>query len=219
MADGGCDDILVPFNIVGAAKLERLRSPARAGRARRLRRRRGTPARARRSRAEAPRESWACSSTATRASAGRASRPPRQPWTSPAAVASHDGLRFDGFLTYPAPEGADGFLAAAVAGARKRGLDASGRLRGRDAVDVGERCVTPDGDRVSRGQLRLLRPHVDRGRRRLARRRRAHGARHRRQPPGTGPRSPRRRLEGADVGPRPRPRASASCSRRRTPRS
>jgi D-serine deaminase-like pyridoxal phosphate-dependent protein len=40
------------------------------------------------------------------------------------AAARHDGLRFDGFLTYPAPTGALDFLTAAVAAARQRGLDA-----------------------------------------------------------------------------------------------
>jgi D-serine deaminase-like pyridoxal phosphate-dependent protein len=56
------------------------------------------------------------------------------------AAACHDGLRFDGFLTYPAPSGALDFLTAAVAAAKQRGLDAAvGSAAGADRLELGQR--------------------------------------------------------------------------------
>jgi D-serine deaminase-like pyridoxal phosphate-dependent protein len=122
MADAGCDDILVSFNIVGAAKLERLRrllervsltvsvddaallsglAEAAAG---------------------ASRELGVLVDCDTGLGRTGVSTPDAAAELA-VAVQRHDGLRFDGFLTFPAPEGARSFLAAAVAGARKRGLE------------------------------------------------------------------------------------------------
>jgi D-serine deaminase-like pyridoxal phosphate-dependent protein len=122
MADAGCDDILVSFNIVGPAKLERLR--------RLLERVAVTVS-----------VDDAALLAGLAGAAGAASRElgvlvdcdtglgrtgvsdPEAAAELAAAVQTHDGLRFDGFLTFPVLEGARSFLAAAVAGARQRGLD------------------------------------------------------------------------------------------------
>jgi D-serine deaminase-like pyridoxal phosphate-dependent protein len=122
MADAGCDDILVSFNIVGPAKLERLRNllgrvalavsvddvellPGLADSA-----------------AAASRELGVLVDCDT--GLGRTGvLGPEAAADLAVAVERHDGLRFDGFLTYPAPDGALAFLAAAVTGARARGLE------------------------------------------------------------------------------------------------
>jgi len=123
MVDAGCDDILVPFNIVGPAKLRRLRALLEraevtvsvddaalllglAGAAR-----------------GAPRELGVLVDCDT--GLGRTGvATPEAAVELAVEVASRDGLRFDGFLTYPSPEGAERFLATAVAGADRRGLSA-----------------------------------------------------------------------------------------------
>ena len=123
MVDAGCDDILVPFNIVGPAKLRRLRALLEraevtvsvddaalllglAGAAR-----------------GAPRELGVLVDCDT--GLGRTGvATPEAAVELAVKVASRDGLRFDGFLTYPSPEGAERFLATAVAGADRRGLSA-----------------------------------------------------------------------------------------------
>jgi D-serine deaminase-like pyridoxal phosphate-dependent protein len=122
MADAGCGDILVPYNIVGAAKLERLRRllervaltvsvddagllPGLAGAA-----------------AGAPRDLGILVDCDT--GLGRTGvQDPGAAVELALAIAQQDELRFNGFLTYPAPEGAEEFLAAAVGGARERGLE------------------------------------------------------------------------------------------------
>jgi D-serine deaminase-like pyridoxal phosphate-dependent protein len=122
MADAGCDDILVPYNILGPAKLERLRrllervsltvsvddeallpglAEAAAGAAREL-------------------------AVLVDCDTGLGRTGVQDPAAAvelAAAVEQQDGLRFAGFLTYPAPEGAERFLATAVDGARERGLE------------------------------------------------------------------------------------------------
>jgi D-serine deaminase-like pyridoxal phosphate-dependent protein len=121
MADAGCADILVSFNIVGAAKLERLRGllervavtvsvddtvllPGLA------------------QAAAGSRELGILVDCDT--GLGRTGvQSPEAAVDLAVAVAGHEGLRFDGFLTYPAPATAQPFLAAAVDGARDRGLD------------------------------------------------------------------------------------------------
>ena len=122
MADAGCEDILVPYNIVGAAKLERLRRlleritlfvsvddaallPGLAAAA-----------------AGAPRELAVLVDCDT--GLGRTGvQDPASAVELAVAVSREDGLRFVGFLTYPAPDAAERFLAAAVEGARERGLE------------------------------------------------------------------------------------------------
>jgi len=123
MADAGCEDILVPFNVVGTAKLERLRellervaltvSVDDAALLRGL----SDAAQA------TSRELGVLVDCDT--GLGRTGvSTPEAAVDLAAAIPDHAGLRFDGFLTYPALDGAERFLAAAVAGAAKRGLDA-----------------------------------------------------------------------------------------------
>jgi len=122
MADAGCLDILVPYNIVGAAKLARLRRllervaltvsvddeellPGLADAA-----------------AGASRELAVLIDCDT--GLGRTGvQDPAVAVELAVAVARCEGLRFAGFITYPAPEGAERFLAAAVEGALARGLE------------------------------------------------------------------------------------------------
>jgi D-serine deaminase-like pyridoxal phosphate-dependent protein len=123
MADAGCDDILVSFNIVGPAKLRRLRALLEraavtvsvddaalllglAGAARGARRELGVLV--------------DCDTGLGRTGVST----PQAAVELALEVARRDGLRFDGFLTYPAPDEAEPFLAAAVAGARRHGLAA-----------------------------------------------------------------------------------------------
>ena len=122
MADAGCHDILVPFNIVGTAKLERLRGllervalavtvddvallPGLAQAGSLASRKLGVLV-------DCDTGLGRTGVTTPEAAADLAS-----------AVMGHESLRFDGFLTYPVPEGARRFLDAAVAAARKRGLE------------------------------------------------------------------------------------------------
>jgi D-serine deaminase-like pyridoxal phosphate-dependent protein len=122
MADAGCTDILVPFNIVGAAKLDRLRGLLErvtlavsvddeslvAGLARAA--------------AEAPRRLGVLVDCDT--GLGRTGvTSPEAAADLAVAVSRHESLRFDGFLTYPVLDGARQFLVAAVADAKNRGLD------------------------------------------------------------------------------------------------
>jgi D-serine deaminase-like pyridoxal phosphate-dependent protein len=122
MADAGCNDILVPFNIVGAVKLGRLCDLLE----------RVTLAVSVDDAALLPGLAQAASEASRRLGVlvdcdtghGRTGVASPEAATDLAvAVMGHDSLRFDGFLTYPAPEGAPRFLDAAVAGARKRGLE------------------------------------------------------------------------------------------------
>jgi D-serine deaminase-like pyridoxal phosphate-dependent protein len=122
MADAGCDDILVPYNILGPAKLERLRrllervsltvsvdddallpglADAAAGAAREL-------------------------AVLVDCDTGLGRTGVQDPAAAvelAAAVGQQDGVRFAGFITYPAPEGAERFLSTAVDRARERGLE------------------------------------------------------------------------------------------------
>jgi D-serine deaminase-like pyridoxal phosphate-dependent protein len=124
MADAGCSDILVAFNIVGASKLERLRTllgrvaltvsvddarllPGLAGAA-----------------TGAGRELGVLVDCDTGLGRTGVSEPEAAADLA-VAVARHDGLRFDGFLTYPTPDGAHSFLSAAVDAARSRGLESA----------------------------------------------------------------------------------------------
>ena len=124
MADAGCANILVPYNIVGDTKLERLRRllarvelgvsvddaallhglahTARAG----------------------SRELGVLVDCDTGLGRTGVSTPEAAVELA-RGIARHDALRFDGFLTYPAPAQARDFLAAAVAGAAQHGLDAA----------------------------------------------------------------------------------------------
>ncbi len=121
MADAGIDDILIPYNLMGASKLERLAELARrvdvavsvdderlldglaeaAGRSREIR------------------VLVECDT-----GLGRVGVPtPEAAAALAGAIARRDGLRFGGFLTYPAPPGAVDFLAEAERLAREAGLE------------------------------------------------------------------------------------------------
>jgi len=121
MVDAGCEDVLVPYNLVGAAKLERL--GALLGRAavtvgvddERL-----LPGLD-----EAARPTGRQLGVLVDCDTGLG----RTGVTSPeaaaelaAAVARTGSLRFDGFVTYPAPDRAPAFLARAVELSEGRGL-------------------------------------------------------------------------------------------------
>ena len=121
MADAGIDDILIPYNLLGADKLERLAALARrvvvavsvdderllpglAGAARE---------------AGELRVLVECDTGLGRVGV----QTPRTAATLAAAVARTDGLRFAGFLTYPAPDGVVGFMADAVRQVQAMGLE------------------------------------------------------------------------------------------------
>jgi D-serine deaminase-like pyridoxal phosphate-dependent protein len=121
MIDAGADDVLIAYNILGDAKLERL--AALLGRA-----------------AVSVIADDAALLDGYASAAGRAGRElgvlvdcdtglgrtgvetPEAAVELAGSIASRDGLRFDGFLTYPAPAEAPEFLAAAVERAATRGL-------------------------------------------------------------------------------------------------
>ena len=217
MADAGIDDILIPYNLIGASKLERLAALARrvevavsvdderllaglAGAGERVRAR------------------SACSSSATRASAasasrarggGSAGRGDRAPGRAPLRRLPHVSLAARR-RRVPRRGRATG------AGRRPRRGD---RLRRRDADDVGLGRAAPDRDRVPRRHVRVPRPGDGGGRCGNRGRGRAHRARDGRQPPERGSGRPRRREQGADARSLARSRASARSSRRRGPSS
>jgi len=121
MVDGGCEDVLVAYNIVGEAKLERLAVllgrarmtvtvddasllPGLAGAAVRAGRELGVLV--------------DCDTGLGRTGV----QTPEAAGELAAAVAATDGLSFRGLLTYPSPPGAKEFLDAARAECARRGL-------------------------------------------------------------------------------------------------
>ena len=148
MADAGIDDILIPYNLMGASKLERLAALARradvsvsvdderllaglaeaAGRSREIR------------------VLVECDTGLGRA--GVAS--PEAAAALAGEIARRDGLRFGGFLTYPAPPGAVDFLAEAGRLARAAGLEAATVSAGGTPAmwSSGELCPTVTEYRV-----------------------------------------------------------------------
>jgi D-serine deaminase-like pyridoxal phosphate-dependent protein len=123
MADAGCGDILVPYNIVGAAKLERLRRllervaltvsvddagllPGLAGAA-----------------AGAPRDLGILVDCDTGLGRTGVASPAEAAGLAD-EIARAPGLRFAGLLTFPSPAGARAFLAEAATLLRRRGLAA-----------------------------------------------------------------------------------------------
>jgi len=122
MADAGFDDLLIPYNLLGERKLERLGAllrrvsltvsvdderllPGLAGAA-----------------AGAGHELGVLVECDT--GLGRVGvATPEAAVALAQAVERHDGLRFEGFMTYPSPPGAVEFLAAATAGAERAGLE------------------------------------------------------------------------------------------------
>ena len=197
MADGGCTDILVSFNILGESKLARLRAlldrvdltsapttPCSSGALVRRRRRSAAAARARRLRhgARPDRRQDARGRCRARRGDRRGGRARlRRALHLPGAAGRR---RFPLRGRPPHPR------------ARARGR---GRLGGRDAGDVGEREAAAPRDRVPRRHVRVPRPRDCGGGSRDARRRRADGARDRRQPARAGPGDTRLRQQGAHL--------------------
>ena len=125
MADAGFDDLLIPYNLVGETKLARLEALLRRAAIsvsvdddRLLDGLAGAAARADR---ELP-VLVECDTGLGRV--GVAS--PAAAVALAGAIARRDGLRFEGFLTYPALPGAIEFLAAAAASAEPRTVSAGG---------------------------------------------------------------------------------------------
>lgn len=121
MVDGGIDDVLVPYNVIGERKLERLAAlAARADVAVTVDDERLLPgladAAARSRRIGVLVE---CDTGLGRVGVAT----PDAAATLATAIARYDDLRFDGFLTYPAPDAALGFLAEADRLARRAGLE------------------------------------------------------------------------------------------------
>jgi D-serine deaminase-like pyridoxal phosphate-dependent protein len=108
MVDAGIDDVLIPFNIVGESKLERLRALARRARV----------SVSVDSEDLLPGLAGADVGVLVECDTGLGRTGVQSPDAAAAlahAIARTDGLRFAGFLTYPVLPGASEFLAAAVA--------------------------------------------------------------------------------------------------------
>ena len=208
MADAGCTDILVPYNIVGAAKLERLRglldgspSPSRSTTRRFcLVSRRRPPAR----------ESLGILVDCDTGLGRTGVQSPEAAVDLAVAVAGHDGLRFEGFLTYPAPANAEPFLAAAVdggatAGSTSRSSPREGRPRCGRATRCARRLRSTEWARTSSTTATVAAGAATLDDVALT----VHATVVSRPTPDA--RDPRLRLEGAHVGPwtrrRVRPRA------------
>ena len=211
MVDAGIDDVLVPVNILGAAKLARLAAlleraqvtvsvddarllPGLAGAAR------ARP--------------LVFSSTATRGSVARVSRRRRTPpsWQvrspAPNACASTASSRI------PLRKQRRVSRRSGCAHGRRRPRH-RGRLRRWHAGHVAHGRPRPHRDRVSRRDVRVPRPRHRCGRSGHPRRRCDDGARHGDQLPGSRPGDSRRRQQGADLGPRPGRGVRGRSSRRR----
>jgi D-serine deaminase-like pyridoxal phosphate-dependent protein len=119
MVDAGIDDVLIPYNIVGESKLERLSALLRRARvAVTVDSEQLLPGLARASHSELS-VLVECDTGLGRAGV----QSPDDAVALALAIARTAGLRFEGFLTYPALPGADVFLAAAVYGAQAAGLE------------------------------------------------------------------------------------------------
>jgi D-serine deaminase-like pyridoxal phosphate-dependent protein len=122
MADAGFTDLLIPYNLVGEAKLARLEAllqradvTVSADDERLLA---GLGAAATAAGKELP-VLVECDTGLGRVGVGS----PEAAAELAGAIARTDGLRFDGFMTYPSPAGAVEFLSAAIAGAERAGLE------------------------------------------------------------------------------------------------
>ena len=122
MIDGGIDDVLVPYNIVGDAKLQRLSRLLERARLRvtvdHAALLQGLASAARR--AGELGVLVECDTGLGRTGVAT----PERAAELALAVAAQPALRFDGFVTYPAPDGVLSFLGDAVELVRARGLDA-----------------------------------------------------------------------------------------------
>src|SRR5262245_32904028 len=121
MADAGIDDILIPYNLLGVEKLERLRALAeRVAMAVSVDDERLLPGLAAAMRGGPELRVLVECDTGL----GRVGVPtPAAAAALASAIARTDGLRFGGFLTYPSQEGALAFLGEAERLAREAGLD------------------------------------------------------------------------------------------------
>jgi len=123
MIDAGIDDVLIAYNILGESKLARLSALLERASVSVLADDVELLAAYARAAGGAGRELGVFADCDT--GLGRTGvQTPEEAVDLAQAIAGHDGLRFDGFLTYPAPPDALGFLAAAVEQAAARGLSA-----------------------------------------------------------------------------------------------
>ena len=210
MADGGLDDILISYNLIGEEKMARLAA---------LMRRinvtvvadnptvvAGLPLAA--AQAERP------LSVAVECDTGRKRAGVETPAEAIALakqIAAAKGLSFAGFMMYPTESGwaeAQAFYDEALKGVREAGLDADDGLD-RRLAEPEEPRQAQGRDRAPARHLHLQRPHAGRGRRRHARRLRAAHLFDRGQPRRGRARHPRCRLEDAD---RPIPAAASTAT-------
>ena len=120
MVEAGIDDVLVPINLLGAAKLARLAALLeRAQVTVSTDDGRVLPGLAEAARARPLGVLVDCDTGLGRTGVAT----PQAAAELAGAIARTEGLRFDGFITYPAPEAAAAFLAEAVALANAAGLD------------------------------------------------------------------------------------------------
>jgi D-serine deaminase-like pyridoxal phosphate-dependent protein len=122
MADAGIDDIVIPYNVIGDRKLERLAGLLESARVSVSADDASLLPGLARAAARAERELGVfveCDTGLGRAGA----QTPDQAARLAAAIARTEGLTFAGLLTYPAPAGALEFLEAAIDSIRAAGLD------------------------------------------------------------------------------------------------
>jgi D-serine deaminase-like pyridoxal phosphate-dependent protein len=167
MVDAGIDDLLVPYNVVGEPKLERLASLLGRAHLRVSVDDASLLADLSGAAGRAGRELGVlvdCDTGLGRTGVGS----PGEAAGLADEIARTPGLRFDGLLTFPSPPGAHAFLEAAAAGSGAAGW------RWRRCRPAGpRRCGAPatsvPSSRIPRRHVRLQRPEHDPGRRGLAR--------------------------------------------------
>jgi D-serine deaminase-like pyridoxal phosphate-dependent protein len=136
MVDGGIDDVLIPYNIVGETKLERLRALARRARI----------SVSVDSEALLPGLAGAGVGVLVECDTGLGRAGVQTPDDAVAlarAIAGTDGVRFEGFLTFPMLPRAEVFLAAAVYGAQAAGLEVQSVSSGGTPTMWSARDLTP----------------------------------------------------------------------------
>ena len=122
MVDAGIDDVLIAYNVVGGRKLEQLAMLLGRARVRVIADDEALLSGLAGAAADAGRELAVLVDCDT--GLGRTGVPsPEAAAELAAAIARTPGLRFAGLLTFPAPEGARDFLAAAASRIERRGLD------------------------------------------------------------------------------------------------
>ena len=194
-AEAGLNDILIPYNILGASKTRALRRSRALQPHDRLRRQpdRDRGAGGRRRRARHPPARAGRTGDRDRAD-GRVGRSTRSNWRQ--AIEGNEHLHFAGLLVYPSNPSIRPPLQEALALLDERGIGVD-TVSGGGTGAVLSVARSAGTDRNSRGNLRLQR--LDNGLARLvsARRLRHDRARDGRQPPDRRARDPRQRQQNA----------------------